>query len=427
MQNLSTFVAAMKGLVPFAARAYCSDCFHVPHPMAFRPIEACGSSPIFIFKSMKFVVSSNLLSSHLQTIGRVIVQKNTLPILDCFKFDIHGLELTITASDNDSTMMSHLSLEECDEDICFAINAKVLQDAIKELPEQPLDIFVNTSTLETTICYQNGQYKMMGQDATDYPVFQEAAEENVSLSLPASFVHAGLTRGLIAVADDKLRPHFNSICFDLSDGDLSLAASNGSQLVVSTYKEVGVTDGGGMYLLGARPVTLLKAMLAKQCDEALEMNLNHRTARFTTASFSLFCRLVDAKYPAYKKVIPQDNFNVLTLNRQAFVSVLRRVLVFANPGVVLVKLRLAEGSLHISTQDLDYCKSAEESLLCEYQGNPMSIAFNGTALLDLVQNIDADDVSMLLADASRAGVLKPAVQKEREEVLMLILPSVFND
>ena len=91
---------------------------------------------------MRFVIPSSLLSAHLQTIGRVIVQKNTLPILDCFKFETSGLQLTITASDSDSTMVTVLPMEECDADISFAVNAKTLQDAIKELPEKLLLFFI---------------------------------------------------------------------------------------------------------------------------------------------------------------------------------------------------------------------------------------------------------------------------------------------
>ena len=112
---------------------------------------------------MRFVVPSALLATHLNGIGRVIAQKNNMPIRDCFKFDISGLQMHITASDNDTTLHTSLELVECDQDISFAINAKTLQDAIKEIPEQPLEVFINTENLEVTIVYQNGQYRLMAQ------------------------------------------------------------------------------------------------------------------------------------------------------------------------------------------------------------------------------------------------------------------------
>ena len=88
---------------------------------------------------MKFVVSSSALSARLQSISRVISSKNTLPILDCVLFKIEDNRLTLTASDNETTLTTSMELVECDENIIFAVNARTVQDAIKEIPEQPLN------------------------------------------------------------------------------------------------------------------------------------------------------------------------------------------------------------------------------------------------------------------------------------------------
>ena len=129
---------------------------------------------------MKFVVSSALLAARLATVGRVIVQKNNIPILDCFRFDIRGGKLSIMASDGDSTLTSELELNESDGEALFAVNAKTLQDAIKEIPEQPLEFYLNTDTLELVVDYQNGQYKLLAQAADEYPTAPEGEGEFVS-------------------------------------------------------------------------------------------------------------------------------------------------------------------------------------------------------------------------------------------------------
>ena len=374
---------------------------------------------------MRFVIPSSLLSAHLQTIGRVIVQKNTLPILDCFKFETSGLQLTITASDSDSTMVAVMPMEECDADISFAVNAKTLQDAIKELPEQPLEFYVHGETLEVTICYQNGQYKIMGQDALDYPVPAENDEETVKLTVPAEQLLSGLSRAMVAAANDVLRPQLNTVCFDLKGNDLSLVSSNGNQLALTTIKGVNTEGKEGTFLLATRIAGLLRGMLAKQ-NENVTFELGSRGAVFSTSEYRLTCRLIEGRYPNYRSVIPHDNSNVVKVDRAGFISMLRRILVFANPGIVLVKLALQQGSLQVSTQYVDFGRSAEETMLCDYTGNPMHIAFKGNTLLDLVQHIDGDELSLSLSDPSRAGVIMPVEQKEGEEVLMLLMPSVFN-
>ena len=119
---------------------------------------------------MRFVVSSAALYSHLQAISRVINSKSTLPILDCFLFNIEDNKLTITASDNETTLDTVLEIVESDGNYQFAIPSKTLLDAIKELPEQPIAFDINTQSMEVIIQYMNGKYSMMGQSADEYPM-----------------------------------------------------------------------------------------------------------------------------------------------------------------------------------------------------------------------------------------------------------------
>lgn len=374
---------------------------------------------------MKFVISSSVLSSRLMTIGRVIVQKNTIPILDCFCFDIQGTTLTITASDNDTTLTAKAELNECDSDVRFAVNAKTLQDAIKEIPDQPLECYLNTESYELTVEYQNGQYKLMGQSAEEYPTPAISDETRLEFDLECQKLVPSITRCMIAAANDTLRPQLNTICFDIHSQEVSLVSSNGNQLALTklAMPELNVE---GSYLLGTRPASLLKGMLAK-AEGNVHFSLGQRTAIVHTEEYSLTSRLVEGRFPNYRSVIPQDNPNIVTVNRLALVSALRRVLVFANAQAVLVKFRLGPNTMNISSQDIDFGKSAEENMLCDYMGTPMRIAFKGSVLLDLINNIEGDDITLKLSDPSRAGLIVPAKQKEGEEVLMLIMPSVFND
>lgn len=374
---------------------------------------------------MKFVISSSVLSSRLMTIGRVIVQKNTIPILDCFCFDIQGTTLTITASDNDTTLTAKAELNECDSDVRFAVNAKTLQDAIKEIPDQPLECYLNTESYELTVEYQNGQYKLMGQSAEEYPTPAISDETRLEFYLECQKLVPSITRCMIAAANDTLRPQLNTICFDIHNQEVSLVSSNGNQLAL-TKLAMPELNAEGSYLLGTRPASLLKGMLAK-AEGNVHFSIGQRTAIVHTEEYSLTSRLVEGRFPNYRSVIPQDNPNIVTVNRLALVSALRRVLVFANAQAVLVKFRLGPNTMNISSQDIDFGKSAEENMLCDYMGTPMRIAFKGSVLLDLINNIEGDDITLKLSDPSRAGLIVPAKQKEGEEVLMLIMPSVFND
>src|SRR5699024_8592697 len=106
---------------------------------------------------------------------------------------------------------------------------------------------------------------------------------------------------------------------------------------------------------------------------------------------------------------------------------LSRVSIFSSQASSLIKLRMQENLIVISAQDIDFSTSAEETLVCQYAGNPMSIGFKSTFLIDILNNISADEIVIELADPSRAGVIIPVEQEENEDLLMLLMPMMLND
>ena len=175
---------------------------------------------------MKFIVSSTSLLSHLQAISRVINSKNTLPIMDCFLFNLQDGTLSITASDTETTMVTSIEVTESDSDGRFAIVARTLLDAMKEIPEQPLTFNLNPNTLEITVQYMNGQYTVMGQNADEYPQPATLGDNAVHANIPADVLLNGINRALFATADDELRPVMNGIYFDITPDDISMVASD---------------------------------------------------------------------------------------------------------------------------------------------------------------------------------------------------------
>ncbi|MBP3228516.1 MAG: DNA polymerase III subunit beta [Bacteroidaceae bacterium] len=374
---------------------------------------------------MKFIISSTALSTRLQALGRVVNSKNSVSILECFVFDISDMKLTLTASDNENTLTSVLPLVEQEGDIRFAVNAKTVQDAMKEIPEQPLEIFVNEQTLEVTVAYQNGQYRFMGQSAEEYPVPPALDGEVTEFGINTDRLLTGVGRELFATADDTLRPVMNGVFFDVKTDGVTFVASDGHKLACSTVKDIKA-DKEGSFILPKKPATLLKNLFGKE-EYEVTVRFNQRSAVFSTPESTLTCRLIEGHYPNYRSVIPANNPNVATLNRQALLSVLRRVMIFSNVNSALVKLNFDMGKLSVSSQDIDFAMSADESMICDYAGMPMRIGFKGPFLTELLGNLTSEEVTFRLADATRAGVIIPAVQPEGEEILMILMPMMLND
>lgn len=374
---------------------------------------------------MKFVISSTTLSSRLQMVGRVIVAKNTLPILGSFLFEIQGKQLKVTASDNETTLCTTMELAESDADISFVANAKTIQDAIREIPEQPLEFFVNDNTLEVTVEYRNGNYNFIAQSAEEYPIPMGLPEDAARISVDAQKLLDATSRAIIATADDPLRPVMNGVYFDIKSSCLSVVASNGHKLACTTFTDAP-SEQEGAFILPKKPALMLKNILAKM-DGDVVIRFDGKNAEAIAPDFSMKCRLIDGRYPNYGSVIPRDNPNLATVNREAMISALRRVLIFSSAVSSLVKLRVESNKITISSQDTNFSMSAEESLLCEYNGNPLTIGFKGPFLLELINSLPGEDIVLKLGDTSRAGVIEPSEQKDGEETLMLLMPIMLNE
>ncbi|MCI5662859.1 MAG: DNA polymerase III subunit beta [Mediterranea sp.] len=374
---------------------------------------------------MRFIVSSTALSSHLQAISRVINSKNALPILDCFLFDLQDGTLSVTVSDSETTMRTAVEVNDSNEDGRFAIVAKTLLDALKEIPEQPLTFDINMNTLEITVLYQNGKYSLMGQNADEFPQAAMLGDNAVKVELEAQVLLNGINRAFFATADDELRPVMNGIYFDITTDDITMVASDGHKLVrCKTMQSKG--NERAAFILPKKPAMLMKGLLPKEAGQ-VTIEFDERNAMFTLENYQMVCRLIEGRYPNYNSVIPQNNPNKVTVDRQLMLGALRRVSIFSSQASSLIKLRLQDDNMVVSAQDIDFSTSAEETLSCQYTGSPMSIGFKSTFLIDILNNISANEVVIELTDPSRAGVILPVEQEEGEDLLMLLMPMMLND
>ncbi|HJA86979.1 MAG TPA: DNA polymerase III subunit beta [Candidatus Bacteroides avicola] len=374
---------------------------------------------------MKFVVSSTVLSSHLQAVSRVINSKNALPILDCFLFELQDGTLSVTVSDSETTMVTSLEVVESDSDGRFAVVARTLLDALKEIPEQPLTFEVNLNTLEITVQYQNGTYNLVGQNADEFPTPVVLGDGAVKVEMDAQVLLNGINRALFATADDELRPVMNGIYFDITAEDITMVASDGHKLVRCKTLAAHGSERAA-FILPKKPANLIKNLLAKE-QGTVHLEFDDRNASFILENYRMVCRLIEGRYPNYNSVIPKNNPNKITVDRLQLIGALRRVSIFSSQASSLIKLRMEGNRIVVSAQDIDFSTSAEETLVCQYAGTPMSIGFKSTFLIDILNNISAEEVFIELADPSRAGVIIPVEQEENEDLLMLLMPMMLND
>jgi DNA polymerase-3 subunit beta len=375
---------------------------------------------------MKFVVSSTELLSRLQSISRVISSKNTLPILDNFLFDLSGNTLTIMASDLESSMRTHITLDNVDGNGKVAIEAKRLTDILKEFPEQPLIFEINQETLGVDIISDNGKFSIVGVNGDEYPEMLKLNEESaVTVNIPGAVLLKGINKTFFATGDDELRPVMSCIFIQFNENGVTFVASDTHKLVKYTNSSVNPGNQAS-FILPKKPANMLKSVLGKG-EQEIKLQFDDKNAYFQLSEYEMICRLQEGQYPNYETVIPTNNPNRLTISRADFATVLKRVSVFSSSSN-LIKLDIKADQVTVTAQDIDFSISAYEKINAQYEGEDMLIGFKSAFLVDILNAMNTENVVLQMSDPSRAGVIVPLEKEsEEEDELMLLMPMMIND
>lgn len=370
---------------------------------------------------MKFIVSSSSLLKQLQHIAGVINANTVLPILEDFLFEIEKNKLTVVATDLETVMRIQLDIEAKDSGkVC--IPGKILLDSLKNIPEQPLTFTIDKN-FGIEITSDNGKYKVMGENPDNFPK-EPAADDTTSFQLKASALITSINKTLFATSNDDLRPAMTGVYFELAKNGMQCVATDAHRLVRYKRKDVACPQSD-TFIVPRKPLTLLKSAIPFSEDElTISYNSNHLFVKHGTTQMS--CRLIDARFPDYKVVIPADNPYRLTVNKSDFQSALRRVSIFSNKSTNQVALNISGSELQLAAQDVDFSFEGTERMKCQYNGEDLVIAFNAKFLIEMLSAADSDDVNIELSTPTKAGLIKPTDQDENEDLLMLVMPLMLN-
>lgn len=374
---------------------------------------------------MKLIISSSELLRGVMAVAKAIPAKSPLPILENFLFDLKGNTLEITASDAELTLRTQIEVESTAEEGRIAVPAKHMMDLLKELPDQPLTI--STTSDSSFLCsWAGGESTLPYFPAEDYPEIIGADTNNaVTLQFPAQSLVEGISSTIYATADDEIRPAMNGIFFDIDLNSTTLVASDSHKLICYTTADVNASEKAS-FILHKKPASILKSTIGKDI-ETVEISFDAKTAEFKFGTTTVICRLVVGKYPKYRDVIPQNNSNILRINRSLLLNTVRRVSVCSNKASNHIKFDLKSGSLMVSAQDLGFSIAAHETMQCQYDGEDLTIGFKAPFIIEILSNMTCGELVIKFLDSKRAALIVPTEEEaESEKICGIIMPIMIS-
>jgi DNA polymerase-3 subunit beta len=372
---------------------------------------------------MKFIVSSSYLLKQLSSINGVITTNPVVPILENFLFEITDGTLTITASDLQTSMITELEVE-AKEDGNIAIPAKILMETLKNLPEQPVTFTIDSDTFSIEINSDNGRYKLSGENATDFPKIPTVTD-GYSVNIASGVLSQAINNTIFATSNDELRPAMTGVFVKLDETNTTFVATDSHRLI--RYRRVDVaSDMAHTMIIPRKALTLLKATLPSE-NTNVNVEFNASNAFFNFNNVKMICRLIDERFPDYDNVIPVDNNNLVNINKSDLLSSLKRIAIYANKTTHQVRLKVSGSELQVSAEDLDFSNEANERLSCDHDGEDIEIGFNAKFLIEMLNNLDATDITLKLSAPNKAGIILPADKDDNEDILMLVMPVMLNN
>ncbi|MCQ2141823.1 MAG: DNA polymerase III subunit beta [Bacteroidales bacterium] len=358
---------------------------------------------------MEFKISSAELLKGLLDVSKAIPTKAPLPILENFLFRLSGGVLEITASDSELTLRTAIEVESVKAEGAIAVNARLIIDLLKELPDQPISLKdVSASSFECG--WLTGHSALPCFPAEDYPEIKGAGEDAQQVTFKTETLIEGINGTIYAAADDPMRPQMNGIFFDIDTTSTTLVASDSHKLICYTAADVQ-SDGKYSFILAKKSAAILKSIIGKDVEN-VQITLDQNTAVFTFGVTTMICRLIVAKFPAYRSVIPQNNSNVLKIDRIQLLNTIKRIAVCAQKATNHIKLDLKENQLELTAQDLGFGIAAYEKITCEYHGEELSIGFKSQFLSEILSNMICENIVIKFADARRAVLVVPSEEEE---------------
>ena len=374
---------------------------------------------------MKFTVSSSDIFNVTTVAGKIISSKNNEAILSNFLLEVKDDQLTITSTDNETTLRSKIALADAEGEVSVAIPTTIT-DSLKEFTDQPLNFDINTENMSISIKTETGEYKCIGQNGSIYPQTPAMKEDSFRCTVKASVLLSGINKTGFATSNEDSRPALTGILCTFDEKGLTFAATD-AHILARVIKSENQYSENCQFILPKKSASILKSILTND-EEDVEIMADDTNITFILSNHTIICRKIEGKFPNYERIIPQDNPFELIVDRTSLLNSIKRVYSFTGRDTTgLVKLQITTNKIHLFSQDLFYNTSGNDSINCQYGGEDIKIGFGAPTLIKILNSMSTKEIKIQLKNPQSSGIIVPLENEPNEDLLILIMPMLINE
>ncbi|MCX8057038.1 MAG: DNA polymerase III subunit beta [Ignavibacteria bacterium] len=369
---------------------------------------------------MEFKINTKELDKAVSQLFPIVPTKTPLEIQNHFLLIVKDNFLTIHATDGNVAYQKTMPVFT-DGDISVALPAKLFHDTVVNLPDTDLKVEFLQDERKCVIHTDTGKYFIGYIVPFDFPKFPPV-EVVHSFKINGEKLKSALQMTQFACAKEEQRPSMQGILMDLKKDKLVFVSTDGHRLVKLTYEDYTSEVEEQLIIPGKSAEHLSKILDEKD----VTVTIGNKLLKFEFDGGIFMTRLVDDNYPNYESVIPLDNDNVMKIDRTEFLKSLRRASFYIHTKLKRIDLEISKDMLSLTAENPEIGSSMNEKLLCEYNSEPLKIAFRHDYITESLEHIDADEVYFKFNSPTRPCLIEPATQKENENLIILVMPMRVN-
>lgn len=363
---------------------------------------------------MKFSLNRELLLKPLLLVSGAVERKSTLPILGNILLDISEQSLTLTATDLELEMVAYATIENHAQNGTITIPARKLLDICKSLPDGSTITFeVDNDTVR--ISSGRSKYSLSTLPATDFPNIEEW-KGDVEFQLMKSELLRLIESTHFSMANQDVRYYLNGMSIETEGKEIRSVATDGHRLAICKISNESLELPNRQVIVPRKGILEIIRLL-DPVDEEVQVFLGSNHIRIIDSEFSFTSKLVDGRFPDYRRVLPRNGDKILNTDKDQLKQVLSRASILSNEKFRGVRLNFSNSELKITANNPEQ-EQAEEVLEVEFPFDDVEIGFNVNYVLDVLNAIKDSEVKFTLADANSSVVIEGENSGEAIYVVM---------
>ncbi|GGP98194.1 DNA polymerase III subunit beta [Shewanella ulleungensis] len=363
---------------------------------------------------MKFSIDRDALLKPLQLVCGAVERRHNLPILANLLVEVSEDSLKLTGTDLEVELVGQAAIHG---DISIGrttVPAKKLLDIVKSLPEQS-ELKVEQQDNKWLLRSGRSRFSLATLPAEDYPNV-EAFQADIEFSLKQGVLKSIIDSTQFSMANQDVRYYLNGLLFETEGNVLRAIATDGHRLALS-HRTLDTTLPEKQVIVPRKGVVEMARLLDSD-DQDITIAIGDNAIRAITSSAVFTSKLVDGRFPDYRRVLPKGGNKIVIASRNQLKQALTRASILSNEKFRGVRIQLEPGLLKITANNPEQ-EEAEEIIDIDYDSDKLEIGFNVSYLLDVLNNLASDDVRITLIDGNSSALIE---NHKEEDSMYVVMP-----